>query len=64
MLLAKAASLRAERDRYLREAPEIVAALRRQGVTFEAIRAATGIPPGTAARWSPTSGNSTSTTTR
>lgn len=54
MLLAKARSLRAERDRYHTETPEIIRALRAAGIPYSRIRRETGIPDGTAARMSGT----------
>jgi hypothetical protein len=62
MLLAKARSLRAGRDRYHAEAPEIVRALRETGMPLARIRRETGIPEGTAFRMSGTTGSSRSAT--
>jgi hypothetical protein len=49
-LLAKARSLRTERERYDAEAPGIVRALRAQGVSLGRIRRETGIPSASASR--------------
>lgn len=60
-LLAEARALREGRDRWHSRAPEILRALRAAGVPFSAIREATGIPEGTAARLAPPSVTSGST---
>lgn len=60
MLRARARALREGRDRWHREAREVVTALRAAGDTLDAIATETGIPRATAARLSDTSGNTSS----
>jgi hypothetical protein len=54
-LLARARALREGRDRWHREAAQVVTELRARGLSFGAIREWTGIPEATAHRLSPTS---------